>query len=100
MTNGKSVILYRLGEYDDALTAIDEAILLDPQDAANWKIRSDLLFQLGKYNDALKSIDKSIELSPNEADYWKKRGTILQKMGPSYKEDARDALAYAKELSN
>ncbi len=96
----KSIILYRLGEYDDALAAINEAIRLDPQDDTNWKIRSDVLFQQGKYNDALESIDKSIELSPSEADYWKKKGTILQKMGPSYETDAKDALAYAKELSN
>jgi len=54
-------------EYAKALDCYDNAIELDPKDAAAWNNKGSSLYNLGRYEKALGCYDKAIELDPRTA---------------------------------
>jgi len=88
--------LNAMDKYDDAITAYDEAIRLDPNYALTWYNKGNGLKNLGKYDEAIQACNKSIELDPNNAYAWDSKGEALRRQG-KYKE-AIQALDKAIEL--
>jgi len=67
---GKGTALAKLGRLNESMEAFDEAIKLNPQNAAFvWLSKGEALNESGRYNEAVKAYDEVIELSPksNEA---------------------------------
>jgi len=69
----KGEALYYLDRLEDALSAFDEAIRLDPNDACAYRYRGSALRKLGKYEHAITAFQLAIELGAaleQEEDAW------------------------------
>jgi tetratricopeptide (TPR) repeat protein/serine/threonine protein kinase len=77
----KGIALYDLGQYNDALSAFNKALELDPNKAHAWYYKGITLRSLGQYNDALTALDKAIQLDPNKAYAWNSKGNALADLG-------------------
>src|SRR5262249_9374783 len=55
------------GDYNAAAQDYDEAIRLNPKNAAALYNRGNIFFRLGRYDEAIKNYDKAIELKPDYA---------------------------------
>jgi tetratricopeptide (TPR) repeat protein len=73
----KAGALYKQGKYNEAITAYDEAIRLDPNRALVWNNKGTALSELGKYDEAIEAYDEAIRLDPNLAIARNSRGNIL-----------------------
>ena len=96
----KGNILLNLGKFDKAISAVDEAIQLDPKNPQAWKEKALDSHVLGKYNESLAAYEKVIELEPENASawIWKGKGDALKALGHQAEADA--AYARAGELED
>jgi len=60
-------MLAGLGRYEEAISALDRAIQLDPDLARAHRARGATLLGLGRYEEALAAFDRAIELDPDDA---------------------------------
>ena len=60
----KGLALYKLNKSDEAITAYDKAIEINPQNSYAWADKGDALVKLGKSDEAIKAYDKAIEINP------------------------------------
>jgi tetratricopeptide (TPR) repeat protein len=97
----KSVDLANAGNYNDALTAADEALAqnissLTPLIQSN---RAGILVELGRYNDAIAAADVAINAPGNlttlRSIAWYNKANALQALGQSAEADAAYANATA-----
>jgi tetratricopeptide (TPR) repeat protein len=54
-------LLREQGRYDEALSAFDRAVEIDPQYTMAWNNRGTTLASLGRYDEAILACDKAIE---------------------------------------
>jgi tetratricopeptide (TPR) repeat protein len=82
----------------EALTAYEKAIQLDPKNPQAWKEKALNSYVLGKYNESLAAYEKAIELEPEYAPawIWKGKGDALNALGRQT--EAAAAYARAGEL--
>lgn len=59
--NNKGVTLSRLGKYDEALEAYDQALRIDPDYPNAWNNKGVVLSRLGKYPEALEAFDRALQ---------------------------------------
>lgn len=67
-------------DYRNALSLVDQSILLAPNNGVAHSNRGNILKELGRYDDALIALDKAIELNPNYAEAYSNKGNVLQDM--------------------
>ena len=72
------ILAYR---FEEALTACDEAITLDPGYAAAHRERGIALEYLGRFEEALAAVDQAITLEPRYAAAHRERGAALRYLG-------------------
>jgi tetratricopeptide (TPR) repeat protein len=58
----KAGALQQLQRPDEALSALDQALAIDANNAADWMLQGELHFALGEYEPALSSLDQAVEL--------------------------------------
>lgn len=92
----KGNILLNLGKAEEAVAAIDEAVLLDQNDIQSWSEMALACYVLGRYNESLAAYEKMTDLNPENALAWKGKGDILLAMGQEV--EASAAFARAREL--
>jgi len=92
----KGYTLFYQSKYDEAITAYDEAIRLDPNYADAWNDKGAALGKQGKNDDALKAYDEAIKLNPKLAVAWAGKAASLRALGKTTDADA--AKAKAREL--
>jgi tetratricopeptide (TPR) repeat protein len=73
--------LVHLERNNEALTALDRAVELDPMEALAHSNRGSLLLLLGRDADALISLDAAIELDPADAQSLESRGRLHSQLG-------------------
>ena len=56
----KGLDLRKLGRYDEAIKAFDEAIRLDPQDENAWFAKGDVSDRQFQYDDTIEAYDEVI----------------------------------------
>lgn len=60
--NNKGVTLSRLGKYNEALEAYDQALRIDPDYPNAWNNKGVVLSRLGKYSEALEAFDRALQI--------------------------------------
>ena len=93
----KGIALYDQGNYDEAIKAYDEAIMLDPNYAYAWDGKGAALYDQGNYDEAIKALDEAIRLNPNFVEAWYNKGSILDIQGKY--DDAINAYDEAIKLN-
>jgi serine/threonine protein kinase len=88
--------LNALGNFGEALAALDSCLELDHHRARVWSTRGYALFMLDRYRDALVCCDRVLTLEPDNAAAWQNRGLVLQKLGQP--EEVLHAFERAAEL--
>ena len=71
---GKGAALSGLGRITEALTAYDQALELDPENAMAWNHKGHALNRLGRYQEALAAFDRAVKFDANSAYAWENRG--------------------------
>lgn len=71
----------RTRNYDDALKAYDEALVLDPTHQQSLFNKATVLQMLGRVNEALDCYDQAIKINPNDSEIWGNRGIALRSLG-------------------
>ncbi len=79
-------------EFKEGLALITQALLLDPQSAAYYGIKTDAEIELGMYEEAQASLQKMVNLKPNFSSYTR---IAYQRELNGDKEGALEALAAA-----
>ncbi|MDX2042202.1 MAG: tetratricopeptide repeat protein [Acidobacteriota bacterium] len=69
--------LLGIGRDNEALTCIDQALKLKPDEPTIWTARGQLLTELGLHEEAIASYDRALALSPDEPNAWFLRGTAF-----------------------
>ena len=70
-----------VGDYEEAIADLNEAIRLDPNNAVAWNNRGFSKNKLGDYQGAIADLDEAIRLDPNYAVAWNNRGFSKRKLG-------------------
>jgi tetratricopeptide (TPR) repeat protein len=68
-------------KYQEAISAFDKAIELNPNDANAWYNKGYALGNLAKYEEAIIAFDKAIEIKPDDANAWNNKGYALFNLG-------------------
>lgn len=101
------VELHKLAQYNDAITSLRRAILLNPRTAIYHKQLAISYSRINQLEDALTEFDESLQLDPNDGDAWSSRGGTLRRLGTgksvsdynwSYMREARDSYEKAYSL--
>lgn len=73
----EAIDYYKLGQYDEALIACENAILLDPQFARAYHGKGLILVKQEKYNEAFESYQRAYQLDPRNAKLIIDRAKLL-----------------------
>ena len=77
----KGIAFYEKGLYKDALMAFEEAVTVEPQNAAVWRKKGLTLGRLDRCEDALIAFERSIEIDPKYAVAWHDKGVAFEGLG-------------------
>lgn len=69
------------GNYAQALTCLDQALTIQPQDNAAWAFRGVVLIHLERYQEAIASCNQALTIQPNDKQAWLFRGAALNHLG-------------------
>lgn len=58
-----------LGLIEEALSTLDRAIELDPNNILHWQLKATNLMMVNKYEEAIPVIDKCMELQPGDVNF-------------------------------
>jgi Flp pilus assembly protein TadD len=64
MKKGK-LLLYE-GNFEDALSFFEQAMILEPNNPEIWNQKGSALRSLGRYDEALDCFNRALELEPSE----------------------------------
>jgi tetratricopeptide (TPR) repeat protein len=87
---------YRAMHYNEALSAYDQAIRLDPNFAGGYYNKGLALKALMRYEEALAAFDQAIRLAPNVPQAYHDKGTVLDTLGRPA--EARQAYDMAQRM--
>ena len=93
----QGIALVEEGEFELAITAFDEVIRLDPEDAKAYYNRGLAYANLGQYDQAIQDYDEAIQLDPEDAKAYVNRGIAYANLGDF--EQAIHDLETALELA-
>ena len=54
------------GQFDNALSSFEQAILLDQNNPDLWNMKGIVLRSLGRYDEAIECFNKSLEIDPRD----------------------------------
>ena len=72
--------LYHLQHYDEALSACDHTLALNPEDSLTWFMRGMALENLHRYDEAVLAYDRVVDIQPDDHVVWFKRGNVMEKL--------------------
>ena len=77
----KAMELYINGSYEDAISAYNKSIEIDPQNSTLWISKASALRDSGKFPQAIEAYGKAAELNPQEMGIWTIQGFLLSELG-------------------
>ncbi len=78
---GKGASLLLLGQYEEALRAIDKALDLNPRNEVAWLNKGNALTRMGRLADALRCFNAAITVNPTYEVAWNNKGNALARLG-------------------
>lgn len=54
------------GNFEDALSYFEQALILEPKNPEVWNKKGSALRSLGRYDDALECFNRALELDPSD----------------------------------
>jgi protein O-GlcNAc transferase len=100
--NSIGIILFRQGEYREAVNAFGQAADTNPEFTNALYNKSLALVNLGKNTEALRHLDKLLKINPHDTDAQSQRALIVRKMthvGDTGKTDSHSAQSQLREKS-
>jgi tetratricopeptide (TPR) repeat protein len=86
-----------MNSIEEALAAYDEALRLNPGNAAAIYIhKGEILAQLKRYEEALAAYEQTVRLAPERIDLYFKKSHTLRRLGKL--EDAQQCYEKARQL--
>jgi tetratricopeptide (TPR) repeat protein len=85
------------GQFAEAITLLERAADLEPDNAANWSGLATALYLLGRNEEALQALDRAVAIAPFDATAWYMTSCVLNSLGLTA--EARAAERRWKELS-
>lgn len=79
--HSRGLTLMASGRFDQALAALDDALALDPRQAAVLLTRAQLRFDLGDVGQALQDTQTVIDLYPDAEQPWDLRARMAERLG-------------------
>ncbi len=73
--------LHKLGRSDDAISAYDKAIAIQPDSPTAWYNRGNVLYTSGQKESAIVSYDQALEINSDLYEIWGNRGCALSDLG-------------------
>ena len=92
--------MVKAGNNEDAITAYEKAIELNPAHISAWNNKGIAMFRLKRYDEAINCYDKAIELNPNHANAWLNKAKALRGLAQSYLDRANTDRTGAAKLIN
>jgi tetratricopeptide (TPR) repeat protein len=86
--------LYEQGKYEEALSALEQAIAKDPFNISAQKGKGATLAQLGRYEEAITVFEHLMALAPDDVHPYESKAFALQHLGRS-----QEALAFCQQPS-
>lgn len=93
-----------LGEYENMLAAINEAVILNPREQGVVRTYSEMLYRVGDYKGALEQADRAVAIAPANSQPWLwrlelERNLLVNQLdaAPLY-EQALEATQYDQEI--
>lgn len=78
---GRGAALVAVGRHADAITALDRALSLDPENEIAWINKGTALARLGRLSEALKCYNSAIKVNPSYEVAWNNKGNALARLG-------------------
>lgn len=78
---GKGASLILLGQYEEALRAIDKALDLNPRNEVAWLNKGNALTKMGRLIDALRCFNAAIKVNPRYEVAWNNKGNTVARLG-------------------
>jgi serine/threonine protein kinase len=91
--------LFELGRLEEALVAVEQAILLQPTKFTHYYLKGIVLAQLGRKEEGLFSLEQAIDLHPpaaEAAEIYQNKGLMLRQLARL--EEAEEAYQKARDL--
>jgi lipoprotein NlpI len=91
----------RVGDHNQALTDISEAVALAPKNKQFWQLRGWINRELGNFDKSIEDCSTCISLDPKDSLAWAARGSSERKLGELHKslDDLTEAIKIAPEKS-
>lgn len=70
-----------MGKYDDALSAFNKVIEIDPAHKSVWAAKANVLAKIGRANEALLCYNRALELDPEDKALKNRKEELLSKIG-------------------
>jgi tetratricopeptide (TPR) repeat protein len=80
MWANRSVVLWRLQRYGEALASTNQAIDLNPASFQAWYNQGIILLALKQYDQAVSAYEQAISINPNDANLFAAKGLALIKI--------------------
>jgi tetratricopeptide (TPR) repeat protein len=94
--SARGVSLFRAGRLEEALAALDRAIVGDKRNPSHWANRASVLFRLARPEEGLAGHVRALSLEPRLATSWLNKAAIERSLGRSA--DAARSLLELLEL--
>ena len=81
LLTSKGLDLFRKGDFNSSLTALNESLDLDPYTPKTWMVKGDVLASMGRYEEAISLYSRVIKLDPADPTAYAKTGDALVSEG-------------------
>ena len=93
-----STCYYLIKKYEKSLTYVDKALLIDPINVDNLRIKSTLLSKLEKHEDALVTITEALKIDPNNKIIQKNLDSVKAKVSKDFSSKTADKMEVSEKL--
>ena len=81
LLTSKGLDLFKKGDFNSSLVALNESLNLDPYTPKTWMVKGDVLASMGRYEEAISAYSRVIKLDPADPTAYAKIGDALVNEG-------------------